>query len=198
MWQALEVEVLSAILALRQRRSGQVGRLRMTVLAEGRASCGAGSYAEGGDLAAAGGYVGEAGGAEAGEEAAELAAEEIGSEVDEHVAELDGFVGRDVGKNFAADGDALLHNPGGALFSGLGGGDGAGNGFVPIVFVGFPAERDAAAAVFIAGLEHEVFALFANEGQEFDVLTVMRGAHVFDDASPGNVAADDFAFVMGE
>src|SRR5712692_2605189 len=105
-----------------------------------RISCSARSYAEGGDLAAAGGYVGEAGGAEAGEEAAELASEEIGSEVDEHVAELDGFVGRDVRKNFAADGDALLHDPGGALFARLSGGDGAADGFVPIVFVGFPAE----------------------------------------------------------
>src|SRR6267143_1197083 len=150
--------------------------------------CGAGGDAEGGDLAAAGGYVGEAGGAEAGQEAAELAAEEIGGEVDEHVAEFDDFVARDVGKNFAADGDALLHDPCGALCAGLGCGDGAGDGFIPIVFVGLPAEGDAAAAVFIAGLEHEVFTFFANEGQEFDVLAVMRGAHVFDDASPGNVA----------
>src|SRR5882762_141741 len=158
--------------------------------------CGAGGDAEGGDLAAAGSYVGEAGGAEAGEEAAEFAAEQIGGEVDEHVAGFDGFVGRDVGKNLAADGDALLHDPGAVLLSGLGCGDSARYGFIPFVFVGFPAEGDATAAVFIAGLEHEVFTFFANEGQEFDVLAVMRGAHVFDDASPGNVAVDDFTFLM--
>ena len=49
----------------------------------------AGADAEGGDLAAAAGYVGEAGGAEAGEEAAEFSAEEVGGEVDEHVFEFD-------------------------------------------------------------------------------------------------------------
>src|SRR5882762_7901536 len=144
--------------------------------------CGAGGDAEGGDLAAAGGYVGEAGGAEAGEEAAEFAAKEIGGQVDEHVAGFDISVGRDVGKNFAADGDALLHDPGATGFSGLGGGDGAGDGFIPIVLVGFPAKGDAAAAVFVAGLEDEVFALFANEREEIDVIAIVRSAGVFDDA----------------
>src|SRR5712692_7404735 len=86
-----------------------------------RISCSARSYAEGGDLATAGGHVGEPGGAEAGEEAAEFATEEIRSEVDEHVAEFDVFVRRDVGENFAANRDAFLHDPGAALFSRFGG-----------------------------------------------------------------------------
>ena len=75
----------------------------------------AGVDAEGGDLAAAAGDVGEAGGAEAGEEAGEFSAEEIGREIDEHVFEIDGGVGatglRDVWENFAADRDAFLHDP---------------------------------------------------------------------------------------
>src|SRR4029077_14224111 len=73
-------------------------------------------------LAAAGGYVGEAGGAETGEEAGGFAAEELGRDVDQHVAELDGLGGGDVGENFAADGDALLHNPSAGLFGRLGSG----------------------------------------------------------------------------
>src|SRR6266849_2160551 len=161
-----------------------------------RISCSARSYAEGGDLAAAGGYVGEAGGAEARQEAAEFAAEEIRSEVDEHVAEFDVFVRRDVGENFAADGDALLHDPGATFFAGFGGGNGALDGFVPIVLAGFPAEGDAGAAVFVAGLEHQVLAVCANERKEIDVLTVVRGAGVFDDAGPRNVAANELALLV--
>src|SRR4029077_9350332 len=128
-------------------------------------------------LAAAGGYVGEAGGAETGEEAGGFAAEELGRDVDQHVAELDGLGGGDVGENFAADGDALLHNPSAGLFGRLGSGgvaagDGAADGVIPIMFVGFPAEGYAGASIFIAGLEHEVFALFANEGEQVDMLTI--------------------------
>src|SRR5216684_7680512 len=164
-------------------------------------SCGARSYAEGGDLATAGGNVGEAGGAEAGEEAAEFAAEEIGGEIDEHVAELDSFLRHDVGENLAANRDAFLHDPGAALFSrfggaGLGGRNGALDGFVPVVLAGFPAEGDAGAAVFIVGLEHQVLAVCANERKEIDVLTVVRGAGVFDDAGPRNVAANELALLV--
>src|SRR6266852_532631 len=156
----------------------------------------AGLDTEGGDLAAAGGYVGEAGGAEAREEAAEFAAEQIRGEVHQHVAELDVFVGRDVGKNLAANGNALLHDPGAPLFAGLGGGNGALNGFVPIVLVGFPSESDAGTAVFITGLEHEVFAVCANEGEKIDALAVVRGANIFNHAGPGNVEANDFTLLM--
>src|SRR5712692_2208660 len=159
-------------------------------------SCGARSYAEGGDLATAGGDVGEAGGAQAGEEAAEFAAEEIRGEVDEHVAEFDIFVRRDVREDFTADGDALLHDPGVIVFAGPGGGDSALDGFVPVAFAGFPAECDARAAVFIAGLEHQAFAVCANERKEIDVLTVVRGAGVFDDAGPRNVAANELALLV--
>src|SRR5512137_537072 len=69
------------------------------------------SDAEGGDLAAAAGDVGEAGGAQAREEAAKFAAEEIGSEIHQHVAEVDLSNLRDVGKNFAADGNPFLSDP---------------------------------------------------------------------------------------
>src|SRR5260370_33776255 len=120
-----------------------------------RISCSARSYAEGGDLAAAGGYVGEPGGAEAGEEAAQFATEEIGSEVDEHVAEFKAFVRRDVGENFAADGDALLHDPCAAFFAGPVGGDSVLGGRVPILLAAFPADGDACATVFIVGLQRQ-------------------------------------------
>src|SRR5712664_3896759 len=157
---------------------------------------GARSHAEGGDLAASGGYVGEAGGAESSEEAAEFAAKQVRGEIDEHVTELDGVVGCDIGKDFAANGDALLHDPAAGIFTGPNGRDGATDGLVPIVFVGFPAEGDAAAAVFIAGFEHEIRTVFANEIEQLDMLAVVSGAGIRDDAGPGNVAANEFALVM--
>src|SRR5207245_607186 len=90
-----------------------------------------------------------------------------------------------------------------ALFGGLGrggagGGDGATDGLVPIAFVGFPAESYAGAAIFITGLEDEIFTLGADEGEEIDVLAVVRGAGVLDDAGPGNVAMNEIALAMGE
>src|SRR5260370_29298549 len=180
--------------AAKERPQGCAGS---TLRHRGRVElCGAGGDAEGGDLAAAGGYVGEAGGAEAGEEAAEFAAKQVWGEVDEHVSELNGMVGRDVGEDFAANGDALLHDPAAGIFAGASGGDGATDGLVPIVFVGFPAEGDAAAAVFIAGFEHEIRTVFANEIEQLDMIAVMGGAGIRDDAGPGNVAANEFALVM--
>src|SRR5579859_162880 len=158
-------------------------------------------YAEGGDLAAAGGDVGQAGGAEAGEEAAEFSAEQIGREVHQHVAKLDGLDRRDVRENFPADGDAFLDDPNAAGrcgVDGIDGGDRAADGFVPIFFVGFPTESDPASSVFIAGFEHKVFAIFANELQQLDVFAVVRGAGIGNDASPRNVAANDFAFLVGK
>src|ERR1700757_327834 len=93
--------------------------------------------AESRDLPATAGDVGQAGGAEAGEEAADFAAEKIGGEIDEHVAIVDCAVGPHPRKNFAADGDALLHDP-----AALRGGDSFFDNRVPFGFAGSPAERD--------------------------------------------------------
>src|SRR5260221_9026280 len=131
---------------------------------------GAGSDAEGGDLAAAGGYVGEAGGAKAGEEAAEFAAKQIWSEVDQHVAELNGPVRRDEGKNFAANGDTLLHDPSAVSFrrlggAGLTGGNWPGQRFTPTPLLRFPAARAARAALFLAWVYDPGFAVFPHAGE---------------------------------
>src|ERR1700683_2141731 len=86
--------------ALTQRRTeARVAPLRLSL------------YDEAGDLAAAGGDVGEARRTEAREAAGHFAAEDVGGEVDQHVPHLDA-VFRLHGKNFAADRDAFLHYPG--------------------------------------------------------------------------------------
>ena len=64
------------------------------------------------------------------------------------------------------------------------------------VFVGFPAEGDAGAAVFVAGLEDEVFALFADEGEQVDRLVVVRGAARRRRRESTGRGADEFAFVV--
>src|SRR5438552_3318141 len=69
-------------------------------------------HPEGGDLAAAGGDVGEARGAETCQKARYLAPENVGREIYEHVAKFQLVVRRDHWKEFAADGNALLDNPG--------------------------------------------------------------------------------------
>src|SRR5579863_10343304 len=107
--------------------------------------------AEGGDLAAAAGDVGEAGGAEAREKSCELSAEKIRSEIDEHVFEIDGGVGAtgfcDVGENFPADGDAFLDDPAACVAACICGGQCFLDAGVPGFFVGFPSECDAGAPV---------------------------------------------------
>jgi hypothetical protein len=76
------------------------------------------------------------------------------------------------------------------------GGDGAFDGFVPIVLAGFPAEGDAGAAIFVAGFEHEIRTIFAHEIEQLDVFAVMRGAGILDYTRPGDVVANDLAFAV--
>src|SRR5580704_8535261 len=159
----------------------------------------AGVDAEGGDLAAAAGDVGETGGAEAGEESGEAAAEKIGGEVDEHVFEVDwGACGaglHDVRENFAADWDAFLDDPAAGVAACVCSGQGLFDRGVPGFFVGFPAERDAGATVFVAGLEDEILALFAGEGEKLDCVAIMLRARVGDDACPRNVTANELLLI---
>ena len=81
---------------------------------------------------------------------------------------------RDVGENFAADGDAFLHDPAAGVATRGCGGERFFDGGVPGFFVGFPAEGYAGAAVFVAGLEDEIVALFADEGEKLDRVAVVR------------------------
>jgi hypothetical protein len=159
-------------------------------------------YAEGGDLATAAGDVGEAGGAEAGEEAGELSSEKIGREIDEHVFEVDGRIFaaglRDVGEDFAADGDAFLDDPAASIAAHVCSGESFFDGGVPGFFVAFPAESDASAAVFVAGLQDEVLALCADEREKLDRVAVVLRARVGDHASPRDVIANELLLVARE
>ena len=159
-------------------------------------------YAEGGDLAAAAGDVGEAGGAEAGEEAGELSSEKIGREIDEHVFEVDGRIFaaglRDVGEDFAADGDAFLDDPAASIAAHVCSGESFFDGGVPGFFVGFPAESYTGAAVLVAGLENKILALVANEGEKLDCVAVVMGARFGNDACPRNVTADELLLMSFE
>src|SRR5215472_12332778 len=103
-----------------------------------------------GNLAAAAGDIGEAGGAEAREETADFSSEQIRREVYEHLAVVHFAVGLYPREHFAADGDALLHNP-----AALRRRHGFLDDCVPISFAGFPAKCDPAAAIFVAGFENE-------------------------------------------
>ena len=98
-----------------------------------------------------------------------------------------------VGERFAADGDSLLRDPG-AMF--------AGEGFfqdgIPGRFAGFPAQGDTGAAIFVGGLEDQIAALGADEGEEFDGFAVVASLYVGDDAGPRDVVADDGTFIDGE
>src|SRR6266581_9748502 len=143
------------------------------------------------DLAAAAGDICKTSGAEAREEAAEFATEQIRCEIDEHVAEIDLPDIRDVRKQFAADGDALLNDP-----DAICGGQGAFDGLIPSSFAGFPAEGDAGAAILVARFEYQVFALPADEGEQLDGLAVMVGLDVRDDTRPGDVSLNQFAFAV--
>ena len=57
---------------------------------------------------------------------------------------------------------------------------------------------DAGAAVFVIGLEDEIFAIFADIFEEAEGFTVARGLRVGQEARPGNVAADEFALGRAE
>ncbi len=109
-------------------------------------------------LAAAAGDVGETCGAESGQEAADFSPKKIWREIDEHVAVVDFADIGDIGEYFAANGDALLDDPG-AVFCGKG----AANRRIPASLVCFPTKSHARAPVFVARLEDEVFALPADE-----------------------------------
>src|SRR5260221_10410987 len=62
-------------------------------------------------LASTAGHIGEAGGAEAGKKAAKLFTEQVRGEIHQHVAVIDPAGVRDVRKNLAADGNAVLDEP---------------------------------------------------------------------------------------
>src|SRR6267143_3177029 len=145
------------------------------------------------NLAAAAGHIGEAGGAEAGEKATEFSAEQVWGEIHQHVAVID-FAGLShVREDFAPDGDAFLGDPRAVLRrkSKL-------DRRVPGGFTGFPSESHAGAAIFIAGLKDHVFALFTNEGEQFDGLAVVRRLDVRDNSRPRNMRSNQFALAVGE
>src|SRR5260370_38882651 len=101
-------------------------------------------------LAAAGGDVGEAGGAKAREKPTKFSAEQVRRKVYQHVAVIYSARLRDVRENFAANGNAFLHEPRTILC-----GKRALDGFVPDRLARFPSERCPGAAVLIARLKHQ-------------------------------------------
>src|SRR4029077_9047100 len=101
-------------------------------------------------------------------EATELSAEQIRREIHQHVPVIDFADVRDVGKNFAPDGDAFLHNPHAILRRKR-----ALNGHAPVGFTVSPAEGYARAAIFIAGLEDQVLSFLTDKSEQVDVLAVV-------------------------
>src|SRR5580700_707677 len=61
------------------------------------------------------------------------------------------------------------------------------------MLVVLPAELHAGAAVFIIGLQDEIFAMLAHVFKEAEGFTIARGIAVGEEARPGNVPADQFA-----
>src|SRR5712664_39114 len=146
-----------------------------------------------GDLAAAAGDIRQAGGAETRQKAAQFSAEQIRRKVHQHVPVVHLA---DVGgerKDLAADRNAFLRDPH-AIFRRQRALDGA----VPRVFTGLPAKRHARTAVLIARFQYQVFALLADKREQLHLLPVMRRLDVRDDARPGNVIFDEFAFAERE
>src|SRR5262249_51211250 len=99
----------------------------------------------------------------------------------------------DMREDFAANGDALLNDPGARRR-----GESTPDGGVPGGFVGLPAQGDAGASIFIAGLEHKVLALAADEREEVDRIAIVSRLHVRDHARPWDVCADDFTLIVRE
>src|ERR1700740_1513578 len=133
------------------RRTSSERTCCITTLSSPHASYGARTNTKRGNLAAAGGDVGEASGTEACQEATKFSAKQVRRGVDEHIAEFNMAVRSDVGENFAANGDALLNNPT-ALFWCAGGRNGASDGGIPFGFAGFPPKSNPRTAVFVVGL----------------------------------------------
>src|SRR5713226_10515679 len=144
-------------------------------------------------LAASAGYVGEAGGAKSGEKATQFSAEQIRREIHKHVAVIDLADVRDVGKNFSPDGNAFLDNP-----HAIPRRKRALDGHVPVGFTGFPAQGYAGAAIFIAGLEDQVFALLTDKSEQIDALAVVCRPDVRDNARPRNMLPNQFALAVRE
>src|SRR6266446_120480 len=146
-----------------------------------------------GHLAAAAGDIREAGGAEARQKAAQFSAEQVRREVHQHVPVVHLADVRGERKNLAADRNAFLRDPH-AIFRRQRALDGA----VPRVFTGLPAKRHARTAVLIARFQYQFFAVLANKREQLHLLPVMRRLDVRDDARPGNVILNEFAFAERE
>src|SRR5215467_4824701 len=114
--------------------------------------------AEGRDLAAAAGDIGQTSSAQAREKARNLAAEKVGREVHQHVAIVHLAVRLHPREYFAADRNALLDDP-----APFGLADGPFDHSIPFGSAGFPAKGHPAAAVLVTGFEHQVGPLAADE-----------------------------------
>src|SRR5437764_584184 len=104
-----------------------------------------------GHLPAAAGNVGESGRAEPRQKAAQFSPKQVRRKVHQHIAVVHTARLRDIREDFAANGNPLLHDPC-AVFRR----EGASDSFIPSGFAGFPSQCDAGAAIFVAGLEHQV------------------------------------------
>src|SRR5258708_28587218 len=145
------------------------------------------------NLAATTGYIGEAGGAETGKKASELSAEQVRSEIHQHVAVIDLADVRDVRKDFATDRDAFLDDPHPVLCRKR-----KLDRRVPGVFSGFPAEGHSGAAILIAGLKDQVFALLTDKAEQLDGLAVVPRLDARDNPRPGNTLTAPFPFAAPE
>src|SRR6202171_1514218 len=145
------------------------------------------------NLAAAAGYVSQAGGAKTRQISGEFSAEKIRRKIHQHVAELHISTCGNVRENFAADGDAFLHDPATTVVFGAGTRNRRLDRGVPLAFAGFPAERDSRATIFVARFQNQVLAFFAHELEQIDGFAVVRRAHIRDHTRPGNMLCDDLA-----
>src|SRR5260370_10349286 len=89
---------------------------------------------------------------------------------------------RDVRKDFATDRDAFLDDPHSVLCR-----KGKLDRRVPGVFAGFPAEGHSGAAILIAGLKDQVFALLTDKGEQLDGLAVVCRLDVRANPRPWNM-----------
>ncbi len=63
-----------------------------------------------------------------------------------------------------------------------------------LLFTVFPAELEAAPAVFVAWFQNKILPLRTNEREKFDRRSVVRRSYIGDRARPRHVFADQFPF----
>src|SRR5689334_1626001 len=128
--------------------------------------------AEGRDLPAAAGDIGQAAGAQPGQKPGKFATEHVWCEFYQHVVEFHLSVRINVGELSAPHRNFFLHNPA-ALRRRFSAGNGLLDRVLPLASVRLPSKRHACAAVFVAGFQHQVVLVLPDVVEQDDRPTLI-------------------------